>query len=90
MDGIGNGVSRKDLGDSLVIRKPCSVGPGREICGRQRVSRRSTHGIVVDKAPLTTANLVANYVRHDGDQILLRTAIAARGYCDGERDHLFW
>jgi isopentenyldiphosphate isomerase len=37
---------------------------------------------------LTRDNLVPNYLRLD--QLYLRTFVAARRYCAGEREHLYW
>jgi 8-oxo-dGTP pyrophosphatase MutT (NUDIX family) len=74
----------------VAIEDAILLADGRTDAVPARWSRRGPLGIEVADAPLTTANLVTNYVRADGDRIFLRMVIAARRYCADERDYLFW
>lgn len=53
-----------------------------------RYAVRADAGLEYSEAPLTTADLIPNYLKLD--QLYLRLFIAARRFCMGERSHVFW
>lgn len=53
-----------------------------------RYATRAAGGLEYTEATLSRTELVPNYLALD--QLYLRLFIAARRYCDGEREHLFW
>ncbi|SEP46594.1 NUDIX hydrolase [Amycolatopsis saalfeldensis] len=74
----------------VTIEDAIQLADGRTDVVPARWSRRGPCGIEAGDARLATANLVTSYVRADSDRIFLRMVIAARRYCAGERDYLFW
>jgi isopentenyldiphosphate isomerase len=53
-----------------------------------RFASRAGASLEYLEGTLTRDNLVPNYLRLD--QLYLRTFVAARRYCAGEREHLYW
>ncbi|MGH8964464.1 MAG: NUDIX hydrolase, partial [Actinomycetes bacterium] len=53
-----------------------------------RFATRTDTGLEHLEGTLHRDDLVPNYLRLD--QLYLRTFVAARRYCAGERDHLYW
>jgi hypothetical protein len=53
-----------------------------------RYATRVGEGLEYTEATLGRADLVPNYLKLD--QLYLRLFVAARRYCAGERQHLFW
>jgi 8-oxo-dGTP pyrophosphatase MutT (NUDIX family) len=53
-----------------------------------RFATRADDGLEYAEAALARADLVPNYLKLD--RLYLRLFIAARRYCAGEREHLFW
>lgn len=53
-----------------------------------RYATRTADGLTYSEATLSRTELVPNYLALD--QLYLRLFIAARRYCVGERQHLFW
>jgi 8-oxo-dGTP pyrophosphatase MutT (NUDIX family) len=53
-----------------------------------RYATRTDAGLAYSEGPLTTADLVPNYLKLD--QLYVRLFVAAHRYCAGERTRVFW
>lgn len=76
------GLVDMDLDDAITLAE----GSSRAIPARY--ATRTDHGLTYSEATLSRTELVPNYLALD--QLYLRLFIAARRYCAGERQHLFW
>jgi 8-oxo-dGTP pyrophosphatase MutT (NUDIX family) len=81
-DAEVSGLVDVDLGDAI------SLADGSTEAAQARYVTRTETGLTYSEATLSRSDLIPNYLKLD--QLYLRLFIAARRYCAGERQHLFW
>ncbi|MCY7341856.1 MAG: NUDIX domain-containing protein [Pseudonocardia sp.] len=72
----------------LDVDHAIALAEGTRTDAPARYATRTDTGLDHIEGTLTRDDLVPNYLRTD--QLYLRTFVAARRYCAGERDHLYW
>ena len=74
--------------DTPLTRPDRNAAPIGHLCAPLLSNARGQDTMIYAEATLGTVDLIPNYVNLD--QLYVRLFVAARRYCAGERDHLFW